>query len=100
MMRSALCSHLLVLFCLIGCSARIQPPAHPRDPVRVFIADYGRHASILLPDDDGKFIEFAWGDFDWFAANHNGIGEALAALFWSRGSALGTRRLDEIPPSG
>src|SRR5260370_41910236 len=80
-----------------GCSARIIPPAHVVDPVPVFVADYGRHSSILLPDEDGKLLEFAWGDYEWFAVNHNDAGDALAALFWSRGSTMGIRWLATAP---
>src|SRR4051794_32928251 len=42
----------------VGCSARITPPAHVADPVPFFAADYGRHSSILLPDTNGKLLEF------------------------------------------
>jgi hypothetical protein len=82
---------------LSGCSARIIPPAHVADPVPVFVADYGRHSSILLPDEDGKLLEFAWGDYEWFAVNHNNAGDALAALFWSHGSTMGIRWLATAP---
>ena len=83
----------LLLVPFTGCSARIIPPARVADPVSIFVADYGRHSSILLPARDGNLVEFAWGDYDWFAANRTGIGNALAALFWSHGSTIGIRHL-------
>jgi hypothetical protein len=88
---------LTIALTTIGCSARIIPPAHVADPVPVFVADYGRHSSILLPDKNGKLLEFAWGDYEWFAVNHNSAGDACAALFWSHGSTMGIRWLETAP---
>src|SRR3954465_6678501 len=89
---------IVVIALLVGgCSARIVPPAHVGDPVPVFVADYGRHSSILIPDDDGKLLEFAWGDYEWFAVNHNHPGDAFVAMFCSRGSTLGIRWLKTGP---
>lgn len=80
-----------------GCGPRITPPASPSHPVTVFVADYGRHSSLLLPDKHGGLVEFAWGDYAWFAQNHTGSGDAFSALFWSDGSGLGIRRLPTTP---
>jgi hypothetical protein len=80
-----------------GCAPRITPPPSPSHPVTVFVADYGRHSSLLLPDKRGGLVEFAWGDYAWFAQNHTGSGNAFSALFWSDGSGLGIRRLPIIP---
>jgi hypothetical protein len=89
---------LVVIALLVsGCSARIVPPAHVTDPVPVFVADYGRHSSILLPDEDGKLLEFAWGNYEWFAVNHNHASDAFVAMFCSRGSTLGIRWLKTAP---
>jgi len=70
----------------------------PKNGVPVFIADYGRHSSLLLPDEKGGLVEFAWGDHAWFAENHTGTGDALAALVWSGGSTLGSRHLPKLLP--
>src|SRR5438874_8658298 len=88
---------LTIALTTIGCSARLIPPFQVADPVPVFVADYGRHSSILLPDQNGKLLEFAWGDYEWFAVNHNSAGDACAALFWSHGSTMGIRWLETAP---
>jgi hypothetical protein len=91
---------LLVLLALLvsGCSGTIVPPESPKDPVPVAVADYGRHSSVVLPDSEGKgSVEYAFGDWDWFAAGHTGLGEALRSLFASDVSTLG-RRFYVVPP--
>ena len=82
----------LCLF-LAGCGGRITPPNRPFHPMPVFVADYGRHSSLLLPGKEGGLIEFAWGDYDWFASSKTGFVSATRALFASRGSTFGMRWL-------
>ena len=87
---AALPSVLLAL--LTGCAPRITPPISPPNPVTVIVADYGRHTSLFLPGKDDGLVEFAWGDYEWFARGRTGTWRALSALFWSDGSTLGIRR--------
>ena len=88
---------LLSLVC-VGCTPRIIPPAMPRNAVPIYVADYGRHSSLILPDDKTGLVEFSWGDYPWFAENHMRAGDAIAALLWSSGSTLGCRHLPaELP---
>lgn len=89
---------LLFAITVIGCGgARITPPTSPADPVCAFVVDYGRHSSVMLPSpSDGKLHEYAFGDFDWFALNHNKWHDALDALFASDGAALGHRTLQPM----
>ncbi len=87
----------ICLFC-VGCTPRIIPPAMPQNAVPIYVADYGRHTSIVLPDEKGGLVEFSWGDYRWFAENHMRAGDAIAALFWSSGSTLGCRHIPaELP---
>src|SRR4051794_37158104 len=51
-----------------GCGGPVRPPANVRDPVPIYVTDYGRHSTLLLPTDDGRLEEFAFGDWDWLAA--------------------------------
>ena len=95
-MKITLLASLLVLLC--GCSGTIIPPPAPVDPVTVAVTDYGRHSSLVLPDADGRgSVEYTFGDWDWFAAGHNGPTDAVQAMLWSKGSTLGRRHVD-IPP--
>lgn len=68
----------------------------------VFIVHNAWHASIVmdsadlshdaLPElsdfPDAKFIEFSWGDQDYFPDPNSGVWAALRAAFWSGGSVL------------
>lgn len=92
MMRLArLLPVLLVAAC--GCTMVIRPPSAVPDATTVYIADYQLHASLLLPRADGTLTEYAYGEWDWFALNHEGVLDALRiAAFPARG-ALGRRTL-------
>ncbi len=90
---------LLVMTCA-GCSATITPPAKPVNPAVVFVTDYGRHSSVLLPAPEGHYVEYAFGDWGWFALRNKGPLDAVGALFFSGNSALGRRQIvlyDENP---
>lgn len=71
----------------------------------VFIVHDGWHAAIVLrtsdisaisidalPESadfpDAQFIEFSWGDKDYFPDPNSGVWAALRAAFWSGGSVL------------
>ena len=68
----------------------------------VFIVHNAWHASIVMNSGDlshdalpelsdfpgAKFIEFSWGDRDFFPDPNSGVWAALRAAFWSGGSVL------------
>src|SRR5512140_2380377 len=85
----------LWLLFLTGCAETIHPPVNPTDPVTVYVADYGRHSSIVLPETKGGYVEWAFGDWQWFALGRTKVDVALAAIVSSPQSTLGRR---EIPP--
>jgi hypothetical protein len=94
--RPRLLPLLLLLFAafgLGGCQHVIEPPATVADPVRVFVIDYGRHASLALPKEDSGLVEWSWGDWNWFALERTGPIEGLQALFASPRSTLSRREL-------
>ena len=94
--RPALLPLLLLLFAglgLGGCQHVIKPPLAVSDPVRVFVVDYGRHASLALPEEDSSLVEWSWGDWNWYALERTGAVEGLQALFASPRSTLSRRVL-------
>lgn len=84
---------LVAAFSLGGCQHVIEPPVEVSDPARVFVIDYGRHASLALPQENGTLVEWSWGDWNWYALERTGLAEGAQALFASPHSALARRAL-------
>lgn len=81
-----------------GCAATtVVPPQNPPDPVPVMVADYGRHTSLLLPNNHGTMIEFAFGDWDFFALERTHWYDAVHAILFSSASTLGRREIAVTP---
>ena len=86
-----------LLFLSAGCAQTIHPPRNPADPVRVYVADYGYHSSLLLPgDSEGEYVEYAFGDWSYMALGRNGVCDVLSAVFVSPQAALGRRTLPVV----
>jgi hypothetical protein len=98
-MRVASLSVLAALLFCGGCEAVIVPPvvAHDVPTTPVFVADYGYHSSLILPRGDGMMMEYAYGDWNYFANNHKTFGSTLDALFSSEQATLGRRVLLRSP---
>jgi len=82
---------LLALMAIGGCATRIVPPAKPINPVAVYVTDYGRHSSILLPMGDGHLMEYSYGDWEFYALNRYKWYIGASKLIYSDGSGLGRR---------
>lgn len=80
-----------------GCAATVYPGAKPVQPTAVYLADYGIHSSVLLPAGDGRYVEYAFGDWNFAALNHCWPQDAFGALLISFQSTLG-RRYIEVGP--
>lgn len=80
-----------------GCAATVYPQPNPMHPVAVYVADYGIHSSILMPTGNGRYVEYAFGDWNFAALNHCWPQDALGALLISFQSALGRRYVDVQP---
>ncbi|MDB5330773.1 MAG: hypothetical protein JWP03_1924 [Phycisphaerales bacterium] len=78
----------------MGCANTVYPPAHVQEPVSVFVTNYGFHSAIMLPDlpaTDGRYVEYAFGDWGYCAGNRSHPQDAVGALLASWGSAFGRR---------
>lgn len=93
---------VFLLFAAGGCATTVYPQANPVRPTAVYVADYGIHSSLLLPNGDGRYVEYAFGDWNFAAMNHCWPNDALGALLISFQSALGRRYItlgpDETVP--
>jgi hypothetical protein len=63
------------------------------DPVTVYVTDYGRHASLVLPTGPDALVEYSYGDWTFYALKRDTLPNGLAALFCSKQGALGARPL-------
>lgn len=93
-----------------GCSHAVYPPPRPRDAVKVYLANYGWHSGLLLPlpddagryDEDGPYIEFTYGDFDYMVNNRDRVIDGIGAILLSPQAGLGRRiitvRGDRVAP--
>ena len=86
MIRAAI---LLLALPFAGCATMVIPPAHPAHPTPVFIADYGRHSSLVLPRGDGKLVEYSYGQFAWYALEKDEWWRVPALLFVPQQGGLG-----------
>jgi hypothetical protein len=98
MKQLTLCCLCLLACGLLGGCATVYPPQQTlKEPVTVYVADYGVHSSLLLPTGEGQFVEYAFGDWGYAAQNHCLPQDAVGALVLSFQSALGRRYHDLRP---
>ena len=95
---AVLCAPLVIT--LAGCANRVTPAQHLTDPVPIYLVDYGRHSSLLLPTQNRRVTEYAYGDWDWFASNSTDWDDACKALFFSAGATVGRRDLADASDDG
>lgn len=88
---------LFLLLAVGGCGAAVYPQTNPIHPTAVYVADYGIHSSLLLPNGDGRYVEYAFGDWNFAALNHCWPNDALGALLISFQSTLGRRFITLAP---
>jgi hypothetical protein len=92
----------VTLFALLGvgagCSTIVHPPGQPlSQPTVVYITDETIHSSVIVPTDDGRHVEYAFGDWTYAALNRHDPYHVVQALFFSPQGALGRRYLDLKP---
>lgn len=81
---------------LAGCATTIHPPRSLADPVTVYLVDYGAHGSLLLPDEESGVIEYAYGDWLYFAEGRRSVWSAMRALCVLSRGTLGRRTLPTV----
>ena len=80
-----------------GCATAVYPQPAPPHPTAVYLVDYGIHSSVILPTENGRYVEYAFGDWYYAALNHDWPNDALGALLISFKSTLGRRYIDVAP---
>jgi hypothetical protein len=85
---------VLTLLGSAGCTTYVIPPTHPSGPATVYLTDYGRHSSVLLPTAQGDLDEYAYGDWNFWAIERTPRWwHGLRALFGSPQATLAWRRV-------
>ncbi len=82
---------LFLLIPLAGCTIHIRTPEHLGNPTTVYLVDYQHHSSLMLPNEEDGFSEFAYGEWNWFAENREGVLDALRIAFLPSKGTLGRR---------
>jgi hypothetical protein len=90
---------LLTVCAAAGCATVLTPPAIVTDPVTVYVTDYGRHSSLILPR-GGGYTEYAFGQWEWFAQGKTGLLRGPLVVMVPGQSTLGRRGLGEIANEG
>ncbi|HUP48178.1 MAG TPA: hypothetical protein VNA04_05240 [Thermoanaerobaculia bacterium] len=85
---------LLSFFSLASCTATIHPPAAVVEPSTVILFTHGISSSLVLADEPGRAVRFAYGDWDYYALNKDSAWNAMAALFWPTPSGLGRQVIE------
>jgi hypothetical protein len=86
-------SRFVFLLIAGGCTNTIFPPRAGGPTTSIYVADYGRHSSLLLPTDrsDRAIVEYAFGDYEWFARGDTRWWVAVVAMLHSPQATLGRR---------
>src|SRR3954468_322061 len=82
-----------------GCSTTVRPPSPPGQPVTIYLPDEFIHSSVVVRVDDGRYVEYAFGDWTYAALNRHDPFHTVRALFFSPQGAIGRRYLKIDPVS-
>src|SRR5688572_12511152 len=81
----------IAMLLALGCATTVRPPADPKDPVVVVLIDYGHHSGVILPEPEGAWVEYAFGEWDYFALNKTDLFTGMIALGCPNQGTLGRR---------
>ncbi|UKO98229.1 DUF2459 domain-containing protein [Nostoc sp. UHCC 0870] len=76
--------------------AIIIPPNYPVGAVTIYVTDYGWHSRLVLPTGNGELIQYAYGDWNYFALNQQDLRNGAAALLLPTQGTLGRRKFSNI----
>ncbi len=87
---------IVLVLIAIASPTTIIAPIDPVAPITVYVADFGYHARLILPTRQDGFLQYAYGDWDYFALNRHNWNNALTALFISTPGTLGRRKFKDL----
>ena len=80
----------------LGCATTVVAPSNVAEPVVVYLADHGRHPSIVLPHPDGGYVRYVYGGWSWYAEGKTALWRVFPTLLWPNQGALGRGRFDSL----
>ena len=93
---ACLCATVILLS---GCTNTIHPPDVPTEDRKAYLVDLGRHTRLALGTPDGEFVEYAYGEWLWYARMNDQWWRVPAVLFWPTQGTLG-RQVWRAPRAG
>jgi hypothetical protein len=84
---------LVLLVSLSSCAWQVIPPTEVREPVPIFLTEYGRHTRLALPRDSTAFFEYGFGEWDFYGLEKQGVFPALRAISGLGAGAFSRREL-------
>jgi hypothetical protein len=76
--------------------AIIIPPVETALPVTVYVIEQNFHARLVVPDSSNGLMQYAYGDWRYFALNEQNLRNGVSALFLPTQGTLGRRRYDNV----
>lgn len=80
---------LAALILLSGCTNTIRLLQAPDDARSVYLLDLGRHTRLAFELPDGDVVEYAYGEWQWYAKMQDEWWRAPAVMLWPTRSTLG-----------
>lgn len=87
------------LWIVVGCTSVVRPPANVIDPQRVVLVFDARHRGLVLPRDDGTWVEYGFGEYAWYAELRDAWYRVFPAMLWPTRGTLGRRELPTADPA-
>jgi hypothetical protein len=78
----------------LACTTVVRLPTAPRQVVPAFLIHEAKTSSVALPLPDRRFVRYAYGDWNWYALQHQSAFDGLAASLWPTPGALGRAVID------
>lgn len=82
---------LIVVGWAFGCTSTAEPPVDVDRPVTVYVTSEAYHKGILLPVTEGRWVEYGFGEYEWYALGRDAWYRLFPTLLWPTSGALGRR---------
>lgn len=85
---------LLSAALLAGCANVITVPERRAGHSTIYLLDLGRHSRLAFEHPDGGLVEYAYGEWRWYARMEDACWRLPAVLLWPTRGTLGRRHWD------